>query len=189
MRILIVSEVFYPEDFIINNLAQEWQQMGHEVCALSQYPSYPLSHVFDGYENKGERIEDWNGIKIYRFPFVEGYRDSVKRKFANYLSFIRDGKKIAKKIGKDFDVIFVSQTGPLTVALPAIAAGKKYNIPIAIWTQDIWPDVVWTYGVPENGLTRWFLKRFIRDVIYPKGNHLCSQLASSDHRGSERPAA
>ncbi len=164
MRILIVSEVFYPEDFIINNLAQEWQQMGHEVCALSQYPSYPQSYVYDDYENKGYKVENWDGVKIYRFPFVEGYRDSVKRKFANYLSFIRGGKKIAKRIGKDFDVIFVSQTGPLTVALPAIAAGKKYNIPVAIWTQDIWPDVVWTYGVPENCVTRWFLNNVIRYI-------------------------
>lgn len=138
--------------------------MGHEVCALSQYPSYPQSYVYDDYENKGEMVEDWKGIKIYRFPFVEGYRDSVKRKFANYLSFIRGGEKIAKKIGKDFDVIFVSQTGPLTVALPAIAAGRKYKIPVAIWTQDIWPDVVWTYGVPENGMTRWFLNKVIRYI-------------------------
>lgn len=138
--------------------------MGHEVCALSQYPSYPQSYVFDGYKNKGNTIENWNGIKIYRFPFVEGYRDSVKRKFANYLSFIRGGKKIAKKIGKEFDVIFVSQTGPLTVALPAIAAGKKYGVPVAIWTQDIWPDVVWTFGVPENWLTRWYLNRLIRYI-------------------------
>lgn len=164
MRILIVSEVFYPEDFIINNLAQEWQKMGHEVSVLTQYPSYPQSYVYDDYVNKGQTVEDWNGIKIYRFPFVEGYRDSVKRKFANYLSFIRGGKKIAKKIGKDFDVIFVSQTGPLTVALPAIAAGNKYNIPVAIWTFDIWPDVVWTFGMPENWFTRWHLNRFIRKV-------------------------
>lgn len=180
MRILIVSEVFYPEDFIINNLAQEWQKMGHEVSVLSQYPSYPQSYVYDDYENKGEMIEDWNGIKIYRFPFIEGYRDSVKRKFANYLSYIRGGKKIAKRIGNDFDVIFVSQSGPLTVALPAIAAGKKYNKPVAIWTFDIWPDVVWTYGMPQNKFTRWFLNRLI-GYIYKN----CDRIFVSSKRFEE----
>ena len=180
MRILIVSEVFFPEDFIINNLAQEWQKMGHEVSVLSQYPSYPQSYVYDDYENKGEMVEDWNGIKIYRFPFIEGYRDSVKRKFANYLSFIRGGKKIAKRIGNEFDVIFVSQSGPLTVALPAIAAGKKYNKPVAIWTFDIWPDVVWTYGVPQNKLTRWFLNRLI-GYIYKN----CDRIFVSSKRFEE----
>ncbi len=180
MKILVVSEVFYPEDFIINNLAQEWQKMGHEVSVLSQYPSYPQSYVYDDYENKGEMIEDWNGIKIYRFPFVEGYRDSVKRKFANYLSFIRGGKKIAKRIGNDFDVIFVSQSGPLTVALPAIAAGKKYNKPVAIWTFDIWPDVVWTFGVPQNIFTRWFMNRLI-GYIYKN----CDRIFVSSKRFEE----
>lgn len=180
MKILIVSEVFYPEDFIINNLAQEWQKMGHEVSVLSQYPSYPQSYVYDDYENKGEMVEDWNGIKIYRFPFVEGYRDSVKRKFANYLSFIRGGKKIAKRIGKDFDVLFVSQSGPLTVALPAIAAGKKFNKPVAIWTFDIWPDVVWTYGVPQNKFTRWFMNRLI-GYIYKN----CDRIYVSSKRFEE----
>lgn len=180
MRILIVSEVFYPEDFIINNLAQEWQKMGHEVSVLTQYPSYPQSYVYDDYENKGEMVEDWNGIKIYRFPFIEGYRDSVKRKFANYLSFIRGGKKIAKKIGNDFDVIFVSQSGPLTVALPAIAAGKKFNKPVAIWTFDIWPDVVWTYGVPQTKFTRWFLNRLI-GYIYKN----CDKIFVSSKRFEE----
>lgn len=180
MKILIVSEVFYPEDFIINNLAQEWQKMGHEVCVLSQYPSYPQSFVFDGYKNNGNTVENWNGIKIYRFPFIEGYRSSSIRKFANYLSFIRGGRKIAKKIGIDFDVFFVSQSGPLTVALPAIAAGKKFKKPVAIWTFDIWPDVVWTYGVPQNMFTRWFMNRLI-GYIYKN----CDRIFISSKRFKE----
>ena len=163
-RILIVSEVFWPEDFLINDLAQEWQDRGHHVEVLTQYPSYPQSYVFENYRNEGYMTEDWNGIKIHRFPFIEGYRDSKIKKFSNYLSFIFGGRKLAKKIGGDFDVIFVSQTGPLTVAKPAIAAGKKHNIPVAIWTQDIWPDVVWAYGVPKNCITSWILKKVIAGI-------------------------
>ena len=75
-----------------------------------------------------------------------------------------EGKKLAKKIGKDFDCIFVSQTGPLTVALPAIAARKKYGVPVAIWTQDIWPDAVYSYGIPNNRLTNCFLNVLIRYI-------------------------
>lgn len=92
MKILIVSEVFYPEDFMVNELAVEWQRMGHQVEVLSQYPSYPQSYVFEGYENTGRRVEEWNGIRIHRFPVVEGYKDSKVRKFANYLRFVRVGK-------------------------------------------------------------------------------------------------
>ena len=53
MKILIVSEVFWPEEFIINDLAREWSKMGYEVEVLTQYPSYPQGHVYSGYNNKG----------------------------------------------------------------------------------------------------------------------------------------
>lgn len=53
MKILVFSEVFHPEDFMINDLVHEWVKMGHEVEMVTQYPSYPQSYVFEGYENKG----------------------------------------------------------------------------------------------------------------------------------------
>lgn len=164
MRILIVTEVFHPENFIINDLARELHSQGHTIEVLTQYPSYPQSYVYDGYKNEGYIIEDWEGIKIHRFPFVEGYKDSFKKKIANYYSFVKDGRKLARQIGGNFDCIFVSQTGPLTVALPAITAGKKYNTPVAIWTFDIWPDAVYSYGIPKNGTTRYFIDRLIKYI-------------------------
>ncbi len=180
MNILIVSEVFFPENFIVNDLAQEWKGMGHNVEVLTPYPSYPYGYVAEGYINEGYVIEDWGGIKIHRFPFVEGYKDSTKKKIFNYYSFIKEGNKIAKKIGRNFDCIFVSQTGPLTVALPAIVARKKYRIPVAIWTQDIWPDAVYSYGIPNNSITNFFLDRLIR-FIYKR----CDTIMVSSKRFEE----
>lgn len=177
MKILIVSEVFYPENFIVNDLAEEWKAMGHDIEVLTPYPSYPYSYVFEGYSNKGYSVEDWNGIKIHRFPFVEGYKDSLRKKVSNYYSFVRDGRRLARKIGRDFDCVFVSQTGPLTVALPALAVRKKYGTPVAIWTQDIWPNAVFSYGVPDNSITNFILNRFIRrvyercDTIFVSSKH------------------
>ena len=164
MRILVFSEVFWPEDFLINDLVREWVNMGHEVEVVTQYPSYPQSYVFEGYENEGVRIEDWEGIKIHRYPFIEGYRDSKIKKFYNYYSYVHGGKRIVDGLNGHFDCAFVSQTGPLTVAMPAIYVKKKLNIPVNIWTCDIWPDVVWSYGMPKNFLTRDLLDRLIRKI-------------------------
>lgn len=164
MRILIVSEVFHPENFIINDLAREWVAMGHSVEVLTRYPSYPQSYVFEGYVNKGYSVEDWDGIKIHRFPFIEGYKESFIKKLRNYYHFVKEGKKIAKRIGKDFDYIFVSQTGPLTVALPALAAKKEFNVPVAIWTFDIWPDAVYSYGIPKNFIVDYLLGKLIKKI-------------------------
>ena len=149
---------------MINDLAREWVRMGHEVEVLTQYPSYPQSYVFDGYVNKGITIENWDGIRIHRFPFIEGYRDSKVRKFGNYLYFIREGRKLARRLTTHYDCVFVSQTGPLTVAYPALAVGKRQGIPVYIWTFDLWPDVVYSYGVPKNWVTDALLTRVIKNI-------------------------
>lgn len=180
MKILIVSEVFWPEDFIINDLAREWVKMGHTVEVLTQYPSYPQSYVFDGYVNKGCTDEEWGGIRIHRFPFIEGYRDSKLRKFGNYLYFIREGKKLARKLETKYDCVFVSQTGPLTVAYPALAVGRQQGIPVYIWTCDIWPDVVYSYGVPRNKVTDRILTKVISKIY-----NGCSKIFVSSKRFEE----
>lgn len=164
MRILVFSEVFWPEDFMINDLVREWVKMGHEVEVVTQYPSYPQSFVFDGYQNHGYTTENWDGVKIHRYPFIEGYRDSKVSKFRNYYSFVHDGKKVVDSLDAKYDCAFVSQTGPLTVAYPALYAKKKLGLPVNIWTCDIWPDVVWSYGMPKNALTNAMLDRMIRKI-------------------------
>lgn len=164
MRILVFSEVFWPEDFMINDLVREWQAMGHTVEVVTQYPSYPASYVFDGYRNEGYRCEDWDGVKIHRFPFIEGYRDSKTKKVRNYYSFVKGGKKVVDDLKGDFDCSFVSQTGPLTVAYPALYMKKKLGVPVNIWTYDIWPDAVYGYGIPQNAVTKAVLDKMIRSI-------------------------
>ena len=174
MKILVVSEVFYPENFLINDLVIEWKKQGHTIEVLTQYPSYPESYVFDGYTNGDYSVENWDGVNIHRYRFIEGYKNSIIKKFRNYILFVREGKKIAKKIGKNFDFVFVSQTGPLTVAYPALAVKKKYNIPVTIWTYDIWPDTVYSYGVPKNIITEKFLSKVIKGIYSKSDNILVS---------------
>lgn len=180
MRILLFSEVFYPEDFIVNDLVREWINQGKEVEVVTQYPSYPQSYVFDGYKNKGYQTEDWEGVKIHRYPFIEGYRDSKVSKFRNYFSFVQGGKKVVDNLKGNYDCAFVSQTGPLTVAYPALYAKKKYGLPVNIWTCDIWPDAVWGYGIPKFSLTETLLEKTIKSIY--KG---CDRIFVSSKKFSE----
>ena len=57
MKILVISEVFYPENFLINDLVKEWKQQGFAVDIISQYPSYPESYVYPGYSNNGKEVK------------------------------------------------------------------------------------------------------------------------------------
>lgn len=177
MKILIVTEVFYPENFLINDLAIELVKRGYEIEVLTRQPSYPEGKVYEGYRNEDYSVEKWNGITIHRFKTIEGYKTSKIKKIANYFHYVRAGKKVIDKIIKGIDVIFVHQTGPLTLALPAVYARNKYHIPTMIWTFDIWPDTVYMYGFPKILPITTYLNYIIRKVY----NNMDKIMVSSKH--------
>ncbi len=162
--ILIISEVFWPENFAINDLVNQLKDDGYKVDIMTQHPSYPFGTVYDGYDNSEFYCEEWNGSIIYRFKVIEGYRDSTIKKLINYLYFVYKGNKIARKITAKYDAVFVSQSGPLSVALPAIAYASKNRCRLYLWVQDIWPDAVYAYGFKKNFILTTILNGFIKHV-------------------------
>jgi len=173
-KALIIGEAFYPEDFIINDLVKEWQLKGYELEILTRTPSYPYGKVFEGYKNKIYQQTDFNGIKIHRFPIIQGYNNHLHIKILNYLSFVFWGSLIALLIGRKFDKIFVYQTGPLTLAIPAILIKKLYNASVTIWTTDLWPDTVYAYGFKKTRLLSWFLEGLVKHIFKNCSNIIVS---------------
>lgn len=149
MNILIVTEVFWPEHFLINDFVQEMVNRGHHIRVMTRQPSYPDGHVFPNYSNEKLSMEMWGNIEIHRFEIVDGYKDSKVKKVENYFHYVKRGKEVITQLLDGIDVILVHQTGPLSVALPAIFAKEKFGIPVVVWTFDIWPDHVYMYGFPR----------------------------------------
>ena len=46
MRILIITQYFWPENFRINDLAEELSFYGHELTILTGIPNYPKGQIF-----------------------------------------------------------------------------------------------------------------------------------------------
>lgn len=170
LRILIVTERFYPEEFIINDLAVQWVNRGFEVDVLTQAPSYPFGKLFPGYSNSIWSRSRWNDVFIRRFFTVTGYRDSLFLKLLNYFSFALAGSIAAVLIGGRYDRIFVYDTGPLTMAIPAVVLGKLRKKPVTIWTQDVWPDMVYAYGFKKTRFLSAFLDVLVSFIYRNCGN-------------------
>ena len=49
MKILVVSQYFWPEDFRINDICKGLIEEGHEVEVLTGMPNYPYGKIYDGY--------------------------------------------------------------------------------------------------------------------------------------------
>lgn len=139
-RILIVTQYFYPENFRINDLALELKNRGYEISVLTGLPNYPNGEYFDGYTKNKNCDEIWNDIPIYRCKLRPRNKGSINL-VRNYLSFIHEANKKSKELKKkEFDLIYVFEVSPITVALPAIKLKRKRNIPIVMNVQDLWPE-------------------------------------------------
>lgn len=161
-KALVIGEAFYPEDFIINDLSQEWEKEGYDFEVLTRTPSYPFGKVYQGYKNKIYQTTYFNTIKIHRFPVWQGYERSVLIKILNYFSFVFWSFWVILFIGRRFDRVFIYQTGPLTLATAGILMKKFFGAKVTIWTQDLWPETVYAYGFKKTKFLSFCLDGFVK---------------------------
>jgi len=86
MRILVVSQYFWPENFRINDLAGGLVERGHEVTVLTGSPNYPGGRFFPGYRFFN-RQEDYHGVSVVRVPLIPRGNGKGVRLIVNYLFF------------------------------------------------------------------------------------------------------
>lgn len=153
MKLLVISQYFYPEQFRVSDVCFHLTAIGHDITVLTGLPNYPMGELFDGFEWDELKqssqfdtvldayMEQINNVKVIRsklFPRKTGKKNLV----INYLSFAYHASKIARKISKqnklhkrkkpnlnvfDFDRILVFQYSPVTMAFPAIVLKKGFK--------------------------------------------------------------
>lgn len=55
MKILVISQHYYPENFRINDITKELVQRGHEVTVICGYPNYPEGKLYPEYKGKNRK--------------------------------------------------------------------------------------------------------------------------------------
>lgn len=141
MKILVVTQYFYPETFRVNTLCSELVKRGHEVVVLTGYPQYPQGKIYDGYGFSKPYETEWNGVRIERVKMRPRGKTPVGL-LLNCYSFVHEGEKWVKKCKEKFDAVYVFEVSPVTVGLPALAYKKKFGTPIYFNVQDLWPENV-----------------------------------------------
>lgn len=151
MKILIVSQYFWPENFRINDLTQELVNRGHSVTVLTGIPNYPAGSVFDAYRRNSKAFGEYGGARVRRVPMLARGHGAV-RLFFNYLSFVVGASLWGpwRLRGQQADVIFVFEPSPVTVGLPAILLGWAKRAPVVFWALDLWPETLAAIGVVHS---------------------------------------
>lgn len=151
MKILIVSQYFWPENFRINDLAAGLVERGHEVTVLTGLPNYPQGSFYPGYGFFHRHVEDYCGMKVLRVPLIARGNGGAMRMMLNYASFAFFASIMAPFICRGrFDVLFVYEPSPVTVGIPAIVLKKLKKINLYFWVQDIWPESLSATGAVNS---------------------------------------
>lgn len=146
MKILIVTQYFWPESFIINGLVGELVRRGHVVEVLTGLPNYPSGSFDKGYGLfKGPWSQTYEGALIQRTFLIPRGKGFV-RLAINYFSFVVGGCLKAIFLKKNFDVIFCYAPSPITSCLPAVFLRWITKKPLVFWVQDLWPESLVAIG-------------------------------------------
>ena len=152
MRILIVSQHFWPESFQINDIVRSLGEKDVKVDILTGKPNYPEGKYYPGYNGIGCRREQFAGAEVFRVPLVARGKRSAIRLALNYLSFVICASVFGPWLlrGRRYDAIFVYAVSPLLQAIPALLLGVLKRAKVIVWIQDLWPDSLVATGYIRN---------------------------------------
>lgn len=157
MRLLVVTQYFWPENFRINDLVAELRRKGHEVTVLTGWPNYPDGTVFAAYRQNPAQYASYEGVPVVRVPLLPRGSGGV-RLILNYLTFALSASMLGpwKLRGQQFDAILAYEPSPITVGLPGAVMRTVKRAPMAFWVLDLWPETLKAVGVVKS---EWLLRQ------------------------------
>ena len=173
MKILVVSQNYYPDNFRINDITAELVKKGHKVTVLTGLPDYTTGKIPEEYHFFRKRKEIIQGVRIYRVPTIARRRGAIFRGL-NYFSFAFTGFVFCLFHKFECDVIYVYEPSPITMLYPALYLKKRYLKKVLLYCLDLWPESVKIFGIKE--------KSFLYKAIAKISRYLyqgCDQIAVS----------
>jgi len=162
MKILLVSQYYYPERFSVSDIAEVLVKEGNEVSVLTGRPNYGFQKILPGYANK--KYEEINGVKVHRVK-VKPRKYSRFSIIQNYLSFHKYGKRFARHFKEEFDVVLSISLSPVISISPALVYAKKHKVPCVLYCQDLWPEsTLVTHAVKKRSLMYKILYRWSKSI-------------------------
>lgn len=162
MKILVVCQFYYPENFVITNICEELVRKGHDVTVLTGKPNYGFDHILEEYKNV--KYEEINGVKVHR---VKLYPRKKNRKsiILNYLSFWKNSKKWVRNCKENYDIVYSMSLSPVTILSAGNLYKKKHHVKHIVHCVDLWPEsVLITHAVKKKSLVYKILYKWSRKL-------------------------
>ena len=163
MKVMLVSQYFYPEQFKCNDVAFDLVKRGYEVTVATGIPNYPDGKFFNGYGIFKRRKEKINGVNVIRIPLVPRGKGRGFEIAINGFSWalIASVWAFFHALRNKYDYVLVHESSPVTQAFPATVIKKMQRIPFYFWVLDLWPESLTSAG----GVTNKYILGFFTSMV------------------------
>jgi glycosyltransferase involved in cell wall biosynthesis len=163
MKLLILSQYFWPENFRINDVVEGLAERGHTVTVYTGLPNYPSGRYFAGYGFFGPLHERYKSAEVRRAPLVARGNGGGLRLAINFLSHAFFATLLAPWLARGrFDAILVYEPSPMTIGIPARALRAIKSAPVLFWVQDLWPESLSATGAVKSRAVLGLVDRLIK---------------------------
>lgn len=141
MKILIISQYFWPENFKINSLSQLLKKK-YKVDILTSIPNYPSGLIFPEYKKNKKKFNKYKGLDIFRVYQIPRGNGSLFSLILNYTSFIFFAFIRLLFIKKKYDLVLTFAPSPIFVGILGVFFSKINGARSVIWILDLWPQIL-----------------------------------------------
>jgi glycosyltransferase involved in cell wall biosynthesis len=149
MRILLITQVFYPDTVSVSqhltDLANKLVEDGHEVTVYSSsYPYEEKTHRYEPFEN-------YQGIKINRLRQSSfGKGSTLARLFDFFTFYFFISIKLFSLKKSEYDLM-VGTTVPPLLSFVGVLVSKIKGIKFHYWVMDLQPELSISSGLIKEG--------------------------------------
>ena len=164
MKILVVCQFYYPENFTITKIAEHLASVGHDVTVLTGKPNYGYGYILPEYKNV--KFEVINGVKVHRVNLIPRKKSRLSI-IHNYLSFWSNSKKWIRNCKEKYDVVYSMSLSPVTILSAGNLYKKLHKVPHVVHCVDLWPEsTLITHAVKKDSifykiLYKWSKKLYL----------------------------
>ncbi len=179
MRILVVCQFYYPENFVISDICRELKRRGHDVTVVTGKPNYGFDHILKEY--KKVKYEVIDGVRVFRLHLFARKKNRLSIIF-NYLSFYFSSRRFLKHFKEEYDVVYSQSLSPIISVSGANIYKRKHHINHVLHCLDLWPiSPVITHAIKENGLFYKILYKWSRSIYAKCDKILLSSPSFKDY--------
>jgi glycosyltransferase involved in cell wall biosynthesis len=152
-RLLVLNQYYWPG-------VEATAQLLTELCeALADETEIKVvTGVLHGHEDQPRRVVH-NGVEIVRVPSTSFERSKLLARASNYVSYLSSALLYGLR-GERPDVV-LCMTDPPVVADVALLVARRYDAPLVVISQDVFPEIAVQLKRLENPLLMGVLRALV----------------------------